>query len=73
MKINYKKPYWIKFMWDLSSHHENQYVTEFNKLDNKEIKEFIYNDDYIITCDFKIGSDYKRDEIGIFLENQVKI
>ena len=64
MKINYKKPYWIKFMWDLSSHHENQYVTEFKKLDNKGIKEFIYNDDYIITCDFKIGSDYKRDEIG---------
>ena len=33
MKVNYGEPYWVKFKWDLSNHHNNQYVTEFNKLD----------------------------------------
>lgn len=64
MRIDYKEPYWSKFKWDLSSHHDNQYVTEFNKLDNQEIKEFIYNENYIITCKFKILNDFIRDEIG---------
>ena len=37
MIINYRQPYWIKFQWDLSSHHENQYVTEFNKSENQTL------------------------------------
>ena len=34
MKINYKEPYWLKFNWDISNHHENQYVTNFDKIEN---------------------------------------
>ena len=63
MKINYKQPYWIKFEWDLSSHHENQYVTEFNKTNNNSLNDFLFEKDFIISCEFNIDKDYKRDEI----------
>jgi hypothetical protein len=63
MKINYKEPYWIKFQWDLSSHHENQYVTEFNKFNNPVLDEFLFQKHFTITCEFNIGKNYKRDEI----------
>jgi hypothetical protein len=63
MKINYKEPYWIKFEWDLSSHHENQYVTEFNKTNNNSLNDFLFEKDFIISCEFNIDKDYKRDEI----------
>ncbi len=63
MKINYKEPYWIKFEWDLSSHHENQYVTEFNKSNNLILDEFLFKKHFIISCKFKIEKDFKRDEI----------
>jgi len=64
MKINYKEPYWVKFNWDMDSHHDNQYVTEFNKTDANELVNFIYNKKFIVTCEFKIEKNYKRDEIG---------
>lgn len=64
MKINYKEPYWVKFKWDLTSHHDNQYVTEFNKTDASDLVNFIYNKKFIVTCDFKIGKNFERDEIG---------
>jgi len=63
MKINYKEPYWIKFQWDISSHHENQYVTEFNKSNNLILDEFLFQKHFIISCEFKIEKDFKRDEI----------
>lgn len=63
MKINYKEPYWVKFKWDLSTHNYNQYVTEFNKSENEELNNFLYKEQFIITCEFKIEDDYKRDDI----------
>jgi hypothetical protein len=63
MHIDYKKPYWIKFQWDLSNHHDNQYVTEFNKVDNDIFKNFLHESQYIITCKFRIKKDYKTDKI----------
>jgi len=62
MTINYREPYWIKFQWDLSSHHENQYVTEFNKSENQQLTNFFYNENFIITCNFKIGDDYDGED-----------
>ena len=63
MIINYKQPYWVKFQWDMSTHHDNQYVTEYNKTNNKILDEFLLNDNYIITCDFKITEEFITDKI----------
>jgi hypothetical protein len=63
MKINYKQPYWVKFNWEIDSHHENQYVTEFNKHESDEILNFQHLKSYTITCDFKIDELYKTDKI----------
>ena len=35
MKIKYKEPYWVKFEWEIDEHHDNQYVTSFDKTENK--------------------------------------
>lgn len=63
MKIKYKEPYWVKFEWDISEHHDNQYVTQFDKEENKAFEDFLHKENYIITCNFKIKSHYKKDEI----------
>jgi hypothetical protein len=63
MKINYKEPYWVKFRWEMESHHENQYVTEFNKYTNNDLNGFLLEKEYIITCEFKIEKDFERDGI----------
>ena len=63
MIINYRQPYWIKFQWDLSSHHENQYVTEFNKSENQTLTNFFFNENFIINFNFKIENDYEGEEI----------
>lgn len=65
MRINYKEPYWIKFDWETESHHDNQYVTNFDKTEKKELKEFLFNYEYILTCNFKIEPEYKIDEISM--------
>jgi len=63
MKINYKQPYWVKFNWEIDSHHDNQYVTEFNKFESDEILRFQHEKSYTITCNFKIDESYKTDKI----------
>jgi hypothetical protein len=63
MIINYREPYWLKFQWDLSTHHENQYVTEFNKSENQSLTDFFYNENFIITCNFKIEDNYEGEEV----------
>jgi hypothetical protein len=63
MKIKYKEPYWVKFQWDISEHHDNQYVTEFDKEENDVFEDFLHKENYMITCNFKIKSHYKKDEI----------
>lgn len=65
MRINYKEPYWVKFKWDLSSHHENQYVTQFNKNENDIFYDFQHNNSYIITCEYRIDKDFKTDEYSM--------
>jgi hypothetical protein len=65
MKINYKEPYWLKFNWDISNHHENQYVTNFDKIENKKFNDFLHEDSYIITCNFSIKESYKKDKISM--------
>jgi hypothetical protein len=63
MTINYREPYWLKFQWDLSTHHENQYVTEFNKSENQSVTDFFYNENFIITCNFKIEDNYEGEDV----------
>ena len=65
MKINYKEPYWVKFKWEMESHHDNQYVTEFNKVENEICKTFQNLDEYTITIDFSVPEDYKTDEFSM--------
>ena len=57
--------YWVKFEWEMDSHHENQYVTEFNKLENVMCKTFQNLDEYMITVDFNVPEDYKTDEFSM--------
>jgi hypothetical protein len=80
MIINYKQPYWVKFQWDMSTHHDNQYVTEYNKTNNKILDEFLLNDNYIITCDFKITEEFKthidtdnKITINFFIDDRVDL
>lgn len=63
MKIKYKEPYWLKYKWDISNHHDNQYVTKHDKEENFVFNEFLHKDEYIITCNFNIKSHYKTDNI----------
>jgi hypothetical protein len=65
MTINYREPYWVKFQWDMSTHHDHQYVTEFNKSDNDVITNFLYQQSFVLTCEFKIGKDYQTDELAM--------
>lgn len=62
MRIKYREPYWVKFNWDLSNHHENQYVTEFNKNENSTFKDFQHNEKFILTTKIKITKDDKTDK-----------
>ena len=63
MKIIYKEPYWVKFEWDMSEHHDNQYVTLFDKNENDVFHDFLHKEKYILTVNFKIKSHYKKDDI----------
>ncbi len=63
MKIKYKQPYWVKYKWDLDTHHDNQYVTKFNKTDVEEIKTLFQQEKYIISFELRILDIYSRDKI----------
>lgn len=63
MKIQYKEPYWIKFEWDITEHHDNQYVTSFDKSENPILFDFLHKENYILTCNFKLKKHYTKDEI----------
>ncbi len=63
MHINYKEPYWMKFKWDMSSHHENQYVTEFNKHNNDLLDDIFHKEKFVLTISFSIKKDYQKDEV----------
>jgi hypothetical protein len=65
MRINYREPYWIKFNWDLSSHNDNQYVTEFNKHNNDDFSDFLHNESFVISATFRIENTFERDEISM--------
>jgi len=65
MKIKYKEPYWVKFSWDIDEHHDNQYVTNFDKSENIYLKNFLLKSEYAITITFNIKKIYKKDEISM--------
>jgi hypothetical protein len=65
MKIQYRKPYWIKFEWDIKEHPDDQYVTEFNKHTNDEFTNLLYNKKFVISSKFKIEKSFERDEISM--------
>jgi len=65
MKINYREPYWIKFEWDVKEHTDNQFVTNYNKHTNNEFVDFFHNKSFVISCNFKIEKEYKKDEISM--------
>jgi hypothetical protein len=63
MRIKYRHPYWAKYIWDLSEHHDNQYTTQFDKEKNFDIHDFQHYEKYIVTCEFCIKENYKKDSI----------
>lgn len=65
MRIKYKEPYWVKFKWEIDEHHDNQYVTDFDKTENIDLKNFLLKENYAITVSFKIKPNYKKDEISM--------
>jgi hypothetical protein len=65
MKVKYKEPYWVKFEWDIDEHHDNQYVTSFDKTENKVFNLLFHKNDFIITINFKIKNQYKKDNISM--------
>ena len=65
MKIKYKEPYWVKFEWDIDEHHDNQYVTAFDKTENKIFNQLFHKDEFIITINFKLKPHYKKDNISM--------
>jgi hypothetical protein len=65
MKVKYKEPYWVKFEWEIDEHHDNQYVTEFDKSENKLFKDLFNKNQYTITANFKIKNHYKKDNISM--------
>jgi len=63
MTIDYKKPYWIKYEWDVRT------IQEYNDIrkNNLELQNILFKDKYSIICDFKIKEEYIRDsKAGIF-------
>ena len=67
MRIKYKHPYWVKYSWDLSEHHDNQYVTIFDKEKNYNIYDFQHKEKFIITTNFTIKEKYKIYKIHLYL------
>ena len=65
MKIKYKEPYWVKFEWEIDEHHDNQYVTSFDKTENKIFNQLFHKNEFLITINFKIKSHYKKDDISM--------
>jgi hypothetical protein len=65
MKIKYKEPYWVKFEWEIDEHHDNQYVTNFDKTENKIFNQLFHKNEFIITINFKIKNHYKKDDISM--------
>jgi hypothetical protein len=63
MKIKYREPYWVKFEWDISEHHDNQYVTLYDKDENKTFNDLFLTENYTINVYFKIKKHYKKDNI----------
>ena len=63
MRIRFKEPYWVKYKWDLDTHHENQYVTKFNKTDVEEIKTLFHQEKFVVTIEARVLDVYSRDSI----------
>lgn len=63
MIIEYKKPYWSKYEWDLSEHKDHQYVTEFNKEESDKIKNLFHQDKYALNVKFKLDETLESDNI----------
>jgi len=61
----YKEPYWVKFEWDITEHHDNQYVTLFDKSENEVFYDFLHKENYIITVNFKLKEQYVKDDISM--------
>lgn len=69
MIIEYKKPYWAKYKWELDKLDEKQlvFMTLFNKIDSNELCNFIYEDDFLIMCKFRIEEGFQKDiKAGIY-------
>jgi hypothetical protein len=69
VKIEYKKPYWAKYKWELDELDEKQlvYITPFKKVDSNELCNFVYEEDFLIMCKFKIEHGFKKDtKAGIY-------
>jgi len=63
MVIEYKKPYWIKYMWYIDIGVESNLL----KKDNLELQNILFAEKYSFICDFKIDDNFVKDEkAGIF-------
>ncbi len=64
MIIEYKKPYWVKYKWDINKLGDE---TNIAKRDNIELQNILFRDKFSILCNFKIKKEFIKDtKAGIF-------
>ena len=67
MIINYKKPYWLKYKWELNDTNQDQFVTPFNKTISNDLCNLQFEDKFSVLCKFKIDNKSNKDvKAGIF-------
>ena len=57
MIINYKKPYWLKYKWELNDTNQDQFVTPFNKTISNDLCNLQFEDKFSVLCKFKIDNN----------------
>lgn len=64
MVIEYKKPYWIKYKWDINKLDSE---TDIAKRDNVDLQNILFKDKFSILCNFRIKKESIKDtKAGIF-------
>ncbi len=64
MVIEYKKPYWIKYKWDINKLDSE---TDIAKRDNVDLQNILFKDKFSILCNFRIKKEFIKDtKAGIF-------
>lgn len=63
MIIEYKKPYWVKYLWGIETSVESYHL----KTDNFELQNILFEDEFSFICNFRIDESFIKDtKAGIF-------